>query len=60
MRWAPLSGSGNTLLSLLGIEWEGPDAGSVIQPGATVEIPFRLFAFGPSDTLKDALRFIPP
>jgi hypothetical protein len=44
---------------LPGAQWD--DArGTVILPGAAVEIPFRLFASGPSDTLRDALRFVLP
>jgi hypothetical protein len=34
--------------------------GEVVLPGATLELPFRLFAFGPSDTIRDALRFMLP
>jgi hypothetical protein len=35
-------------------------AGEVVLPGATLEFPFRLFAYGPSDTIRDALRFTMP
>ena len=42
---------------LLGAAWRsGP--GTLMQPGETIEIPFRLFAFAPSETLRDALRFL--
>ena len=42
---------------ILGAEWR--DArGTLMQPGETIEVPFRLFAFAPSDTLRDALRFL--
>jgi hypothetical protein len=59
-KWNRLPLSDTNLLSVLGAEWDGPDSGGIIQPGATVDFTFRLFAFGPSDSLKDALRFMPP
>jgi hypothetical protein len=58
--WTSATPYNTNLLSVLGAEWTGPDAGGIIQPGASVTFPFRLFAFGPSDSLKDALRFMPP
>ena len=65
---APLEGwttealaSGNTnLVSSLGGVWTGPDRGDLILAGATVEFPFRLFAYAPSDTVHDAPRFATP
>jgi hypothetical protein len=44
-------------LPVLGGEWLGDDRGEVVLAGVTMELPFRLFVFGPSDTVRDALRF---
>jgi len=44
-------------LPILGGEWVGDDRGEVVLAGATIETSFRLFVFGPSDTVRDALRF---
>ncbi len=53
--------SGNTnLFSSLGGVWTGPDRGDLILAGATIEIPFRFFAYAPSDTVHDAPRFALP
>jgi hypothetical protein len=53
--------SGNTnLVSSFGGLWTGPDRGDLILAGATIEIPFRFFAFAPSDTVHDAQRFALP
>jgi hypothetical protein len=58
-KWSRLAAGDATVAPLPGAQWD--DArGSVILPGATVEVPFRLFASGPSDTLRDALRFVLP
>jgi hypothetical protein len=59
-KWAPLPMSDTSLLSAPGVQWDAPEAGSVLLPKASIEVSFRLFTFGPSDTLKDALRFMPP
>ena len=42
---------------LLGAAWRS-ERGTLMQPGETVEVPFRLFAYAPSETLRDALRFL--
>ncbi len=42
---------------VLGAEWIADNGGTVISAGATIEIPFRIFVFGASDTVRDALRF---
>jgi hypothetical protein len=51
-------GMGDTeRLPVLGAEWTGDDKGQSIDQGATIEMPFRIFVFGPSDTVRDAGRF---
>jgi hypothetical protein len=57
--WTPLPYGDSQSAPVLGATWSNP-TGSVILAGATIEFSFRLFAFGPSDTLKDAARFIMP
>ena len=65
---APLDGwttetvtSGNSsLISALGGVWRGLDHGDIILAGASIEIPFRFFAYAPSDTVDDAQRFVLP
>ncbi len=42
---------------ILGAAWRNP-RGTLLLPGETLEVPFRLFAFAPSETLRDALRFL--
>ena len=54
-----LSGNAN-LASTLGGSWTSPDRGELILAGGTIEIPFRYFAFAPSDTVHDAQRFAQP
>jgi len=44
-------------LPILGAEWGGDARGDVVTVGATIELPFRIFVFGPSDTVRDAARF---
>lgn len=44
-------------LPILGAEWSADARGDVLSAGASIEAPFRLFVFGPSDTVKDAVRF---
>jgi hypothetical protein len=55
---API-GTSPTLSAECGVA-EGTETGEVVLPGATLEFPFKLFALGPSDTVRDALRFIAP
>lgn len=47
-------------LPVLGGEWKSEDRGTLVSSGASVEFPFKIFAFGPSDTVKDAQRFSQP
>lgn len=42
---------------LLGAAWRSGQ-GTLMQPGETIEVSFRLFAYAPSETLRDALRFL--
>lgn len=51
-----LADGNSNLTSLLGGVWNGPERGELILAGATIEIPFRYFAFTPSDTVRDAQR----
>ena len=44
---------------VLGAQWDSTDRGDIIVAGATVEFTFRMFAFSPSNTVRDAQRFIP-
>jgi hypothetical protein len=50
----------DVLAPLLGAAWSGGDRGEIVLPGATLVFPFRLFAFSPSDTVRDAMRFVIP
>jgi hypothetical protein len=53
--------NGNTsLVASLGGVWNSLDRGDLILAGTTVEIPFRFFAYAPSDTVHDAQRFALP
>ena len=56
---ALLRGNSSLALSLDG-SWTGPDRGDLILAGATIEFPFRFFAFAPSDAVHDAQRFALP
>jgi hypothetical protein len=56
---ALLHGNSSLAMSLDG-SWTGPDCGDLILAGATIEFPFRFFAFAPSDTVHDAQRFALP
>lgn len=50
----PIGDSANA--PIIGAEW-GEDRGEAVPTGETINIPFRLFAVSPSDTVHDALRF---
>ena len=54
-RRQPSADGGYTLN--LGVQAAGDPRGDLIQAGASVEFSFRLFAFAPSDTIRDATRF---
>ena len=56
--WQPSPLTNSTLYPLLSAQWTAPASGLLILPGATVEIRFRVFALSPSETVKDALRFV--
>ncbi|HLV79030.1 MAG TPA: hypothetical protein VKT32_02075 [Chthonomonadaceae bacterium] len=44
-----------------GMRWESDEGrAELVSRGQTLEFPFRLFAFTPSDTVKDAARFRMP
>jgi hypothetical protein len=47
-------------LHVLGVRYEGDERGELISSKTTVEFAFRLFALSPSDTVRDALRFLMP
>lgn len=51
-------GDGDTT-EVLGIQWTTPERGELMLAGGTISFGFRLFAYGPSSTIRDALRFIP-
>jgi hypothetical protein len=57
---APLPAGDGDRARILGALCEAEERGALISRGATVEFPFRLFAFAPSDTVRDALRFALP
>lgn len=56
--WEPSPLANSTLYPILSAHWTAPASGLLILPGATVEISFRIFALAPSETVKDALRFV--
>lgn len=57
-RWNRLPSS--SITPVLGAQWESEERGELVSRGATLEFPFRLFALTPSDTVRDAARFILP
>lgn len=65
---SPLSGWKSTHLPtgdwehapLLGGRWNSEEQGDILLAGATVEFRFRLFVISPSETVRDALRFLQP
>ncbi len=56
-KWTRLSGGDGAYTLNLGAQAQGSLDGDLVPVGTTIEIPFRLFAFAPSDTVRDALRF---
>lgn len=58
--WSSLPGGNPELLSVLGAQCLGDPRGELVTSGSSIEITFRLFAVSPSDTLRDALRFLLP
>ena len=44
----------------LGGQWESDSRGEVVAAGDVLEFNFRIFAFGPSFTVRDAMRFALP
>lgn len=55
-----LSLGNSSLASALGGVWSSQDRGDLVLAGATIEIPFRYFAFAPSETIHDAQRVALP
>ncbi len=45
---------------VLGGQWESDSRGEVVAAGDVLEFNFRIFAFGPSFTVRDAMRFALP
>ncbi|HZO90911.1 MAG TPA: hypothetical protein VFB38_21480 [Chthonomonadaceae bacterium] len=56
-RAAPLPTGDAERLRVLGVQLEGDPQGALFTRGTPVEFTFRLFAFAPSFTLRDASRF---
>ncbi len=56
-KWTRLPGGDGAYTLNLGAQAGGSADGDLVPAGTTLEIPFRLFAFAPSDTVRDALRF---
>lgn len=56
-KWTRLPGGDGAYTLNLGAQALGSLDGDLVPAGTTIEIPFRLFAFAPSDTVRDALRF---
>ena len=59
-KWSRLPSAGGSVATILGTQWDSEERGTVVLAGATLDFPFRLFAFSPSDTLKDATKFLLP
>jgi hypothetical protein len=57
--WSRLPAGDAVSAPVLGAEWR-EEAGEVILAGASIDVPFRLFSFAPSDSIRDALRFQVP
>ena len=47
-------------VEVLGGQWESDSRGEVVAAGDVLEFKFRIFAFGPSFTVRDAMRFALP
>lgn len=58
--WSRLPLADGVTTFALGAQATGDARGEVLAAGASIELPFRLFAFAPSDTIRDALRFQMP
>lgn len=58
--WNPLPVQDPQLITVLGGTSSASDAGEVILSGASIDINFRIFAFTPSSTIKDAIKFVQP
>lgn len=59
-RWTGIPAGDGTAICRFGAEAHGEERGSLVPPGATFTLRFRLFALGPADTVRDALRFALP
>lgn len=58
--WRRLPAGDSASALLLGAQTDRSERGEVIQAGATVTLTFRLFAVSPSNTIRDAQRFVLP
>ena len=56
-KWSRVPLADGAITQNLGVQATGDPRGDLLQAGASVEFTFRLFAFAPSDTVRDALRF---
>ena len=56
-KWNRLPLADGVVTQNLGVQALGDPRGDLVPTGASVEFTFRLFAFAPSDTVRDALRF---
>jgi hypothetical protein len=59
-KWGRLPLADGVVTQNLGVQALGDPRGDLVPTGASVEFTFRLFAFAPSDTVRDALRFQMP
>lgn len=44
----------------LGMRWNSGERGEVVLPGGIIECNFRIFAYAPSDSIRDARKFAIP
>ncbi len=59
-KWNRLPLADGLVTSVLGVQATGEVGGDTLSAGSGIEIPFRWFAFAPSDTVRDAERFQMP
>ena len=59
-KWNRLPLADGLVTSVLGVQATSEAGGDTLSAGSTIEIPFRWFAFAPSDTVRDAERFQMP
>ena len=56
-KWNRLPLADGLVTSILGVQATGEAGGDALSAGSGIEVPFRWFAFAPSDTVRDAERF---